>query len=145
MGIWYNIYTIEKGKPNIEYILSLLKSDKSKNRVAGAILIERWLYEYISVPLESQEIQINNIFLLIMNLLNSTDVKECFIASWCIASAECYCEDIIPYIYLSKIVERLINLWCDFIEFYEIRLQFSWTLFVVCKPNIKIKLSKKLK
>ena len=143
MGIWYNIYTIEKGKPNIEYILSLLKSDKSKNRVAGAILIERWLYEYISVSLESQEIQINNIFLLIMNLLNSTDVKECFIASWCIASAECYCEDIIPYIYLSKIVERLINLWCDFIEFYEIRLQFSWTLSVVCKPNIKIKLSKK--
>lgn len=147
--VWLTNYIEENGEANLETVLQLLKKEERKSRISGAILMmnlsfSSGLVERKYEELEKEPKMLNKIFALISDLLNSTDVGECFFASWCILWSGYNNADIIPSNFIPQITERVISLWCGVSEFDEIRRMFSFTICSISQPGLKVEWSEEI-
>ena len=140
--VWQKNYIEENGKQDLGEILKLLEGIDRKSRISGEILMIQWAFEQRKNRRrkreEKEQKKLHIIFSLILDLLYSSDEAECFFATWCIVWAGYNKANIIPDNYIPGIAKRLLHLWCNVSEFYEIRRQRSWAICTICWSGWKI-------
>ena len=140
-NVWIKIYHEEKGDFNLETVVQLLKGVERRKRISGALLMMDWVFtsrRREKFSLKKERKMYNEIFPLIPDLLNETDMGECFAASWCIAWAGYNQRNIIPDNCIPTIVERLIPLWCTVSDVYDVRRVLSWAICSISQRGLKI-------
>lgn len=150
-NVWCTIYFEKNGNIDLEEISRLLKSYAHRDRISGAALMAKWVFEKRKIfsfkrskikSTETMEKEIDEIYALILKILCGTDMIEYFFAIWCIAWSGYNEVNIIPSKYNQKILSRLVDLWCDISDSKELRRLISWAICSVSQSKLNINFNK---
>lgn len=136
--VWSCIYYKENGKPRLNEIADIISEGNRENRIKGALLMMRWVFDmkYVYREMEkgqkaAEEINqgvLPRIFRAVLEMLRCEDTAVCSAACWCAVWSGYNRADIIPKGYALDIAIQLIHLWAALKEPYEIRRYLSWAV-----------------
>lgn len=152
-NVWHTIYIERNNSVDLEEISRLLKSCDRKDRISGSILMMEWVFKKGSFfflkksQIKNKEIikkETDKIYASILKILCSTDMSEYYFAIWCIAWSGYNQANIISSKYNQKMLNRLVDLWCNISDSYELRRLISWAICTVSQPGLNIDFNKKI-
>lgn len=150
LDAWITIYKDGRKKPTLNGMLQLLCSSVRQDNICGAYLFMEYVF---GLQTKSKTLRAKDrnrsiylkIFSEILKMLNSCDELAVFCAAWSIAWSGYNYQNIFPEVLLHETAARLLELWLSDTTRKNLRRQAAWAISSICKPQLNIVDSPKLR